>query len=70
MEKLILENRTDLPMEVFLELATLVVKEGRISDMQYCYLTDFAIRNEQYHIVSEINKKPDKLILYKVPKRD
>ena len=67
--KLILENRTDLPMVDFLRLAQKVVSMGRISndDKQYCYLTAFAIDGQEYHIGSDINEKSDKLTFYKRP---
>lgn len=66
MEKLILENRSDLPMSKFLELVQEIIKEGRISNdnKQYCYLSVYKINNKEYHIVSDLNKKSDKLILY------
>ena len=65
--KLILENHTDLPMDVFFKLAQEVINMGRISndDKQYCYLTAFNIDGLEYHIVSDLNKKSDKLTLYK-----
>lgn len=65
--KLILENRTDLPMEDFLRLALEVVSMGRISnnERQYCYLTAFTIGGQEYHIVSDLNEKSDKLTFYK-----
>jgi hypothetical protein len=67
--KLILENRTDLPMVDFLRLAQEVVSMGRISnyDKQYCYLTSFTIDGQEYHIVSDLNEKSDKLTFYKRP---
>jgi hypothetical protein len=67
--KLILENRTDLPMVDFLRLAQEVVSMGRISndDKQYCYLTAFTIDGQEYHIVSDLNEKSDKLTFYKRP---
>jgi hypothetical protein len=67
--KLILENRTDLPMVDFLRLAQEVVSMGRISndDKQYCYLTAFTIDGKEYHIVSDLNEKSDKLTFYKRP---
>lgn len=69
--KLILVNKTELPLQDFLTLALEVVKMGRISnnDKQFCYLTAFTIDNEQYHIVSDLNDKSDKLTFYKVPIR-
>ena len=65
--KLILENKTDLPMIDFLRLAQEVVKLGRISKdgKQYCYAVSFKIDGEQYHIISELNKKSDKLTFIK-----
>jgi hypothetical protein len=65
--KLILENRTDLPMVDFLRLAQEVVSMGRISkdNKQYCYLTAFTIDGQEYHIVSDLNEKSDKLTFYK-----
>lgn len=67
--KLILENRTDLPMVDFLRLAQEVVSMGRISNegKQYCYLTSFKINQEEYVIVSDLNEKSDRLIFYKRP---
>lgn len=67
-DKLILENKTELPMVDFLTLAIDVIKMGRISndEKQFCYLTSYNIEGEEYHIVSDLNKKSDKLTLYKV----
>lgn len=67
--KLILENRTDLPMVDFLRLAQEVVSMGRISNhgKQYCGVTSFAIDGQEYHIVSGLNEKSDKLTFYKSP---
>lgn len=67
--KLILENRTDLPMVDFLRLAQEVVSMGRISndDKQYCYLTAFTIGGQEYNIVSDLNERSDKLTFYKRP---
>ena len=66
--KLILENKSDLPINVFLDLCKDVISMGRISnnDTQYCYLTAFEVNGENYHIVSDLNKKSDRLTLYKV----
>lgn len=70
MNKLILENRSDLDMFEFMQLAMSVVAEGRVSNdgKQYGYLTVFFMRESKYHIVSELNEKSDKLILYKCSK--
>jgi len=68
--KLILENKSDLPINVFLDLCKDVISMGRVSnnDTQYCYLTAFQVNGEVYHIVSDLNNKSDRLTLYKVPK--
>ena len=67
--KLILENQTDLPMVDFLRLAQEVILMSRISnnDKQYCYLTSITINVQEYHIVSELNNKSDKLTFFKCP---
>lgn len=69
MGKLILDNRTDLSMEDFLALAQRVVAQGRLSNegKQYCYLTATTIEGQEYHIVSDLNEKSDKLTIYKTP---
>ena len=68
MERLILENKSDLDTLTFLRLVQKVIELGKISnnDKQYCYLTSFTINQEEYHIVSDLNKKSQKLTLYKV----
>jgi hypothetical protein len=71
MNKIILENRSDLSMLDFIKLAEKVIEGGRISNegKQYCYLTAFTVEDSyDYHIVSELNEKSDKLILYKASK--
>ena len=67
MSKLILENKTDLPMNVFLDMCKDVIKAGRISNKnkQYSYACGFNVNNERYYIYSELNKKSDKLVLIK-----
>lgn len=67
MARLILDNRSELPMESFLEMARQIVSSGRISNdgKAYSYLTSFHINNKEYHVVSDLNEKSDKLTLYK-----
>lgn len=71
MEKLILENRSDLPISKFLELVQEIIKEGRISNdnKQYCYLSVYETNGKEYHIVSDLNKKSDRLLLYNANKK-
>jgi hypothetical protein len=69
--KLILENKSDLTTIEFIRLAQTVILMGRISNdnKQYCYMTSFIINGEEYHIVSDLNEKSDKLTIYKVSKQ-
>jgi hypothetical protein len=64
-EKLIIQNDSDLKMEDVLGIAQYVVKMGRISGKQYCYLTSLKVDGTEYHVVSDLNKKSDKLTVYK-----
>jgi len=64
-EKLIIQNDSDLKMEDVLGLSQYVVKMGRISGKQYCYLTSITVDGNEYHIVSDLNKRSDKLTIYK-----
>lgn len=65
--KMIIENQSDLPMSEALAMARQVVELGRISNdgKQYCYLTTF--KRAQYSVVSSLNKKSDKLVVYNTP---
>jgi hypothetical protein len=53
-----------------LENVKRVMSAGRISndDKQYCYLTAFNKNGDEYHIVTDLRKKSDSFIIYKVPK--
>jgi len=65
--KLIIENRSDLPMDVCLDMARAVVKNGRISsnNKQYCYYTNFKIFDDVYGVSSFLNSKSDRLVVTK-----
>lgn len=67
MQKLIIDNRTELPMEIVLHYIIEVVKLGRISNnnQQYCGAVVESIDNDNYVIYSDLNKKSDKFIIYK-----
>lgn len=54
-------------MSLFLGLASSVIDMGRISNdgKQYCYVSSFYIEGQDYFIASDLNKKSDKLTLYK-----
>jgi hypothetical protein len=66
-ERLIIDNRTDVKLYQILPQIIEIMKWGRISnnDKQYCYLTTFKYNNEEYHIVTDLNKKSDKFTIYK-----
>ena len=63
-EKLIIENRTELPMKEVLSYIIAVVEKGKISKTvkgeQYCFVTCFP---DGITVYAEKNKKSDKLIV-------
>lgn len=67
MERLIINNKSDLPMEVCLDLCRRVVKEGRISagGKQYCYATVFHYNGLSYVVYANINKGSDSFTIYR-----
>lgn len=67
MERLIINNKSDLPMEVCLDLCRRVVKEGRISadGKQYCYATVFRYNGLSYAVYANLNKGSDSFTIYK-----
>ena len=64
MDKLIINNETDLTMAEILPYALKVIEGGRISNFekQYCYLTTF---HNGIIIYADKNKKSDRLIVRK-----
>lgn len=66
MDKLIIENRTDLSMVEAMPYINRVLEMGRISNdnKQYCYATTFY---PDFVVCSDLNKKSDRLILTKTP---
>ena len=65
-ERLIIDNRTDIPMSEALEYAIAVVKMGRISDggESYCYATTFRRGAGEVVVCAHRNKRSDRLLLY------
>ena len=63
MEKIIIENRTTLPMERVLPFVASVLSRGRISndDTQYCYHTSFA---DKIGVTTFKNRASDRFIVY------
>lgn len=69
MDKLIIENRSKLPMADATEYATEVILQGKISKTskgeQYCFVTKFAGGITVY---ADKNKNSDRLIITKEKK--
>lgn len=66
-ERLIIENRTDMPMSEVIRYANTVILKGRISDYgkQYCYLTVFDDSTYGKIFVSASkNKNSDRLVIH------
>lgn len=68
MEKLIIENRTDLPMDKAIEFIQAVISAGKHSKTskghQYCFVTVFPGNIAVY---ADKNKNSDKLIVSRIP---
>lgn len=64
-EKLIIENRSNLPMSRCLKLAQAVVYSGRVSNhgKQYCYLTIFNVLGRKIGVSSFLNAKSDRFVI-------
>ena len=69
MNKLIIDNRTELTDGQALVLVSKVIEAGRISNdkKQYCYLTVMAYENKSYGISTDLNKKSDRFIIFNRP---
>jgi len=65
-ERLIIDNRTDIPMSEALEYVIAVVKMGRISGggESYCYATTFRRGAGEVVVCALRNKRSDRLVLY------
>ena len=63
-ERIIIENRTTMPMEYVLEHVRQVLAKGRISDdnTQYCYHTSFA---NGIGVAAFKNKCSDRFVVFK-----
>lgn len=65
MNKLIIDNRTELTDLEAINLVSRVVKLGRISNYnkQYCYGSVITIENKEYFIWTHLNKKSDRFVI-------
>jgi len=62
MGKLIIDNRTDMPMDEAIHYALHVVLQGRMSNdgKQYCYASTW---RHGISVVSYLNEKSDRLVI-------
>lgn len=65
MNKLIIDNRTELTDLEAITLVSRVIAQGRISndDKQYCYGTRITIKDKEYMIWTDLNKKSDRFVI-------
>ena len=70
MNKLIIDNRTELSDINVVTLVDKVINQGRISNdnKQYCYGTGITIEDKEYMIWTYLNKKSDRFVI--TTKRD
>ena len=65
MNKLIIDNRTELSDINVVTLVGKVINQGRISNdnKQYCYGTGITIKDKEYMIWTYLNKKSDRFVI-------
>jgi hypothetical protein len=65
MNKLIIDNRTELTDLEAVTLVGKVINQGRISNdsKQYCYGTGITIEDKEYMIWTDLNKKSDRFVI-------
>jgi hypothetical protein len=65
MNKIIIDNRTELTDLETLCLVDIVIKQGRISNngKQYCYVTVIKVEGIKYAIYTYLNKKSDRFVI-------
>jgi len=65
MNKLIIDNRTELTDYESLLLVSKVIEMGRVSNggKQYCYGTAITIEGVEYMVVTNLNKNSDRFVI-------
>lgn len=65
MNKLIIDNRTELTDFEAVTLVSRIIDRGRISNKgkQYCYGTRITIEDKEYMIWTDLNKKSDRFVI-------
>ena len=66
MEKLIIENRTDLSLIDIFTFVHGIISAGRISNngTQYCYVTTYEKDGREFYVITNSNKRSDKFTIY------
>ncbi len=61
MNRIIINNKTDLSDIDAIGMVTAVIKEGRCSNdnMQYCYLTSFKSNKKHYQVSTDLRIRSD-----------
>ena len=70
--KLIIDNRSDLDIQYCIKMVVMVIANGRISNngKQYCYASSFTVGDDEYMIVTDVNKKSDRFVITKHTKQE
>jgi hypothetical protein len=65
MNKLIIDNRTELTDFEAVVLVSRIIKRGRISNngKQYCLGTGITIEDREYMVWTDLNKKSDRFVI-------
>ena len=65
MNKLIIDNRTELTDLEAVTLVSKVIGQGRISNdgKQYCYATIAKVGGVEYAVYTDLNKKSDRFMI-------
>ena len=65
MNKIIIDNQTDLSDLEAVTLVSRVIEQGRTSNdgKQYCYGTRISIKSTEYMIWTDLNKRSDRFVI-------
>lgn len=67
MGRIIINNRSDMSDADALIKVCSIISKGRVSNggKQYCYLTSFRGKGNEYHVVTDLRKRSDSFTIYK-----
>ncbi len=65
MNRIIIDNRTDLGDLYAVRMVLRVIDAGRVSNnrKQYCYLTAFRLEGKEYLVSTYLNKKSERFVI-------